>query len=127
MELVLNPMAIPCFKGQGTHQSGNDSTGMQRPIPKRSRLNLECYGDFSNHLMGSCFICAPMMMIKHSILIDVGMFEEQHTHLMENWELAIRLSQVAIFAFSQRTLHIAYDGNDNVIDKASTVYFKRDC
>ncbi|MFT5115339.1 MAG: glycosyltransferase involved in cell wall biosynthesis, partial [Parasphingorhabdus sp.] len=64
-------------------------TGVQRPIPKRSRLNLECCGDFSNHLMGGSFIGAPMMMIKRSVLIDVGMFDERRTHLMEDWELAI--------------------------------------
>jgi GT2 family glycosyltransferase len=55
-----------------------------------------------------------MLAIERRLFKEVGLFDADRMHLMEDWELAIRLSTCTKFAVSTKVLHISYDSYDNI-------------
>jgi glycosyltransferase involved in cell wall biosynthesis len=90
--------------------------GRRYPIPKLGRRPGYGCHNLTAPLLAGNFIGTPMLLVERQLLIDVGSFDEGRTHLMEDWDLALRLSMRSRFAYCDRILHIAHDGGDNIFN-----------
>jgi glycosyltransferase involved in cell wall biosynthesis len=67
--------------------------GRSRLIPGRYLVDKSTCDDFLDLLMEGSMISTPLLFIERELLNEVGGFDESRSHLMEDWELCIRLAK----------------------------------
>jgi len=70
-------------------------------------------GRILNSLLKGNFVGTPSILVRKSALLDVGLFDERLS-MLEDWELAIRLSKKYQFKLIDEPLYISYDSSNSV-------------
>ena len=70
-------------------------------------------GRILNSLLKGNFVDTPSILVRKSALLDVGLFDERLS-MLEDWELAIRLSKKYQFKLIDEPLYISYDSSNSV-------------
>jgi GT2 family glycosyltransferase len=94
------------------------ANGRVQAVPKRTRLPRDTCGDLSRELLEGSFIGTPMLLAERRLLLQAGLFDESLDHLLEDWELALRLSALTPIVFTRRALHRCILSPDSISQRA---------
>ncbi len=89
-------------------------SGRCRLVPGRYLMGKSTCGGFLGLLLEGSIIGTPLLLIERELLMGVGGFDESRSHLLEDWELCIRLAQRTQFAFVDELGYLAYTGADSI-------------
>lgn len=95
-------------------------------IPNETVADSECSGYILKALLKRNYISTPTMLIRRSVLEDVGYFDESFKCL-EDWELVLRIASKYQIGYVDKPLHIYKVANsDNVSSKVNN-HFEAQC
>jgi GT2 family glycosyltransferase len=90
-------------------------------IPQKNIYPKE--GSILNSLLKGNFVDTSSILVRKSALLDVGLFDERLS-MLEDWELAIRLSKKYQFKLIDEPLYISYDSPNSVNKQEGAVLIR---